>query len=180
MTRQALIIVDMQQGLFATPRHGGDDLVRRINALAARFRGKGVPVIFIQHCGAEGEPLHPSQPGFAIHQDLAVEPEDRMITKASCDAFLNTTLAATLEALGVDEVIVTGCATDFCVDTTIRSALARGYPTIVPADGHTTFDRPHLSAEKVIEHHNMVWANFVSPVGPARLSRCDALGQGRP
>lgn len=76
----------------------------------------------------------------------------------------------------MDEVIVTGCATDFCVDTTVRSALAHRYKTIVPEDGHTTFDRPHLSAEKVIEHHNLIWANFISPVGPARLSRCDALG----
>jgi nicotinamidase-related amidase len=36
---------------------------------------------------------------------------------------------------------VTGCATDECVDTTARSALARGYSTIVPEDGHTTADR---------------------------------------
>ena len=176
MSKQALIIVDMQQGLFSTPRHDADGLVMRINQLAARFRANRSPVIFIQHSGPDGDHLHPSQPGFAIHSDLVVGPEDEIITKASCDAFLNTNLAAKLGKLEVNEVIVTGCATDFCVDTTVRSALAHGYPTIVPEDGHTTFDRPYLSAEKVIEHHNTVWANFISPVGPARLSRCDALG----
>jgi nicotinamidase-related amidase len=176
VSKQALIIVDMQQGLLSTPRHDADGLVMRINELAARFRAKGSPVIFIQHGGPDGDHLHPSQPGFAIHRDLVVEPEDAIIIKASCDAFLNTNLSAKLGELEVGEVIVTGCATDFCVDTTVRSALAHGYPTIVPEDGHTTFDRPHMSAEKVIEHHNMVWANFISPVGPARLSRCDALG----
>ncbi|WP_202800490.1 isochorismatase family protein [Novosphingobium sp. Rr 2-17] len=73
------------------------------------------------------------------------------------------------------ELIVTGCATDFCVDTTVRSALALGYKTIIPEDGHTTSDRPYLSAQKVIEHHNAIWANFISPVGPAHLTRCERI-----
>lgn len=176
MTRQALIIVDMQQGLFPVPRSDADELIMRIDGLAARFRANRSPVILIQHRGAPGEPLHPSQPGYAIHADLFVGPADPVICKESCDAFLNTELAAKLRELDVGEVIVTGCATDFCVDTTIRSALAHGYPTIVPQDGHTTFDRPYMSAERIIQHHNTIWANFISPVGPARLSRCDALG----
>ena len=176
MSKQALIIVDMQRGLFSAPRTGAGELVRRLNDLAARFRAKQSPVIFIQHSGPEGDHLHPSQSGFAIHDDLVVESIDSLIVKTSCDAFLNTDLSAKLEELSVSEVIVTGCATDFCVDTTVRSALAHGYRTIVPEDGHITFDRPYMPAAKVIEHHNMVWANFISPVGPARLSRCDALG----
>ena len=31
-----------------------------------------------------------------------------------------------------DEAIVTGCATDFCGDTTVRSALGRGFSPVVP------------------------------------------------
>lgn len=176
MGKQALLVVDMQQGLFASPRHDADGLLVRLNELAARLRARGMPVIFIQHCGPEGDDLHPSQPGHAIHQSLAVEASDKIISKASCDAFLGTTLADALSELEVGELIVTGCATDFCVDTTIRSALARGFTTIVPEDGHTTGDRPYLPAQKVIEHHNAVWANFISPVGPAHLTRCDRIG----
>jgi nicotinamidase-related amidase len=175
MGRQALLVVDMQQGLFSVPREDADGLVARIDALAARLRARECPIIFIQHCGAEGDPLHPSQPGHELHQGLSVRPSDRIAAKACCDAFLDTGLDPILKALKVDELIVTGCATDFCVDTTIRSALARGYTTLVPEDGHTTFDRPWLTARQVIEHHNAIWANFISPAGPARLTRCDAL-----
>lgn len=175
-TRQAFLVVDMQQGLFATPRHDADGLVSRLDALAARLRAREVPVIFVRHCGPEGDPLHPSQPGHALHPGLRVEPQDRILLKSCCDAFVGTELAEMLEALQVEELIVVGCATDFCVDSTIRSALGRGFRTVVPEDGHTTFDRPHLSARQVIEHHNAIWANFLSPIGPARLSRCDALG----
>ncbi|GHH26024.1 isochorismatase [Sphingomonas glacialis] len=175
MSKQALLVVDRQQGPFTGPRHDAAGLLARPNDLAVRLRAKGTPIIFIQHCGPEGDDLHPSKPGHALHEDLAVEALDTMITKASCDAFLETILADTLAKLEIDELIVTGCATDFCVDTTIRSALARGYKTIVPEDGHTTGDRPYLSAEKIIEHHNAVWANFISPVGPAHLTHCERI-----
>ncbi|WP_426265488.1 cysteine hydrolase family protein [Sphingomonas sp. PWP1-2] len=175
MSKRALLVVDMQQGLFTDPRHDAAGLLARLDDLAFRLRTKGTPIIFIQHCGPDGDDLHPSQPGHALHQSLAVEASDTIITKACCDAFLETTLADTLAELKIDELIVTGCATDFCVDTTIRSALARGYKTIVPEDGHTTGDRPYLSAEKIIEHHNAVWANFISPVGPAHLTRCERI-----
>ena len=85
---------------------------------------------------------------------------------------MNTALEETLEAQGVEGLIITGSVTDYCVDTTVRSALARSFPTIVPLDGHTTSDRPHMTAEKIIEHHNAIWADFIAPAGPAFLCSC--------
>ncbi|MNF54025.1 hypothetical protein D3C84_354360 [compost metagenome] len=32
-------------------------------------------------------------------------------------------------------------------------------------DGHTTADRPHLSAEQIIEHHNWMWQHLDLPEG---------------
>ena len=175
--RRALIIVDMQRGCFtpATPRHDAAGVVARLNALAARVRAAGGVVVFVQHEGPLGDAHHPSQPGFELLADLVVEAGDLRVRKTSCDAFLGTTLAAELAARAVDELVIAGCATDFCVDTTVRAALARGYPTIAPRDGHTTADRPHLEARKIIEHHNAVWADFISPVGPARVCACDEV-----
>ena len=60
-------------------------------------------------------------------------------------------------------LIVTGCATDFCVDTTIRSANSRDYQVVVAADGHTTADRPHVDAGSLIQHHNWLWQNLIHP-----------------
>ena len=164
VNKQALLIIDVQIGLFSTPRFDSANLIVRLNEMARRFRKRRAPVIFVQHCGPEGDPLHPSQPGHALH--------DVRIAKEFCDAFLGTTLASQLVAKGVDEVIVVGFATEFCVDTTIRSALAHGFRTVVPKDGHTTSDRAHLSADKVIEHHNETWRWLVSPAGPAHLIHC--------
>ena len=35
-------------------------------------------------------------------------------------------------------------------------------------DAHSTFDRDYISAEKVIEHHNTILADF--PAGDGRVS----------
>ena len=172
--RTALIIIDMQQGSFTSrsPRYDAENLVQRINQLAERVRSTGGVVLFVQHDGPQGDPHHPDAPGWRLLSDLEAKEGDLIVRKTSCDAFLDTDLNDMLRSSGVERIIVTGCATDFCVDTTIRSALARRYKTVVPTDGHTTADRPYLSAEKIIEHHNAVWSDFISPIGPASLMRC--------
>ena len=172
--RQALIVIDMQQGSFTetSPRHGSAGLVQRLNRLAARVRAAGGTVVFVQHDGPDGDPHHPDAPGWHLLPDLEVRDGDVVVHKTACDSFLGTTLDEVLAAHGIGRVIVTGCATDYCVDTTVRSALARGIPTVVPADGHTTADRPYLSAAKIIEHHNAVWSDFIAPAGPAIVVPC--------
>jgi nicotinamidase-related amidase len=141
--------------------------------LASRVRRDGGQVIFVQHEGVPGDPHHPSQPGFELLPELTLAKSDLRVRKSACDAFLGTTLQDVLSAGGIDELIITGRATDFCVDTTVRAALGKGYPVIVPSDGHMTGDRPYLSAVKIIEHHNAVWADFIAPGGPARLCLCE-------
>lgn len=172
--RQALIVIDMQQGSFtaASRRHDAAGLVRRLNRLGDAVRTAGGTVVFVQHDGPDGDPHHPSAPGWHLLPDLEVRDGDQVVRKTACDSFLGTTLAEVLAARSIEGVIVTGCATDYCVDTTVRTALARGIPTVVPADGHTTADRPYLPAAKIIEHHNTVWADFIAPGGPAVVCPC--------
>ena len=173
----ALIVVDMQVGSF-TPRavrHDTQGLIARLNRLADHVRTRKGLVVFVQHDGPPGDPHHPGEEGWRLLPEIAVCDADRVVRKKSCDAFLGTDLDRVLQSVGARELIITGCATDFCVDTTVRSALARGYRTIVPSDGHTTADRPHLTAVQIIAHHNAVWADFISPAGAARVCPCAAV-----
>lgn len=172
--KHALIIIDMRQGSFtdSAPKHDAGGLVERLNGLADAVRASGGSVVFIQHDGPEGDAHFPGTPGWALLPALRRELGDTTIRKKSCDAFLNTDLEAFLRLSGAECLIITGSATDYCVDTTVRSALARSYRTIVPSDGHTTSDRPHLAAEKIVEHHNAIWADFIAPAGPAVVCPC--------
>jgi nicotinamidase-related amidase len=170
----ALIVIDLQEGPFGggAAKHDAAGLIARLNALAGAVRAAGGTVIYVQHDGPPGSDHHPDHPGWRLLSALDVQPTDAFVRKTSCDSFLGTTLENILEAHGATRLIITGWATDYCVDTTVRSALARGYSTIAPSDGHTAANRPHLPAEKIIEHHNAIWADFLAPAGPAHVCLC--------
>lgn len=164
----ALLVVDMQIGCFSgsPPRWDADGTVSRINQLARRVRQQG-PVVFLQHTDPR-EGLAKGSPAWRLLDSLDRSPEDAVVEKTACDAFLETELGSILKHRSVTDVIITGCATDFCVDTTVRSACSHRFAVTVPNDAHTTRDRPHLDAQKIIEHHNYMWANLLLP-GEAKV-----------
>ena len=84
-------------------------------------------------------------------------------TSAPATPSTRRTSARPCRARGATRLLVTGCATDFCVDTTIRAAASLDYDVVVVEDGHTTADRPHVDALSVMRHHNWVWQNLIHP-----------------
>jgi len=162
----ALLVIDIQVGWYdATPGpHDAAGTLARINDLIDRARAAGRPVLFIQH--AEPPEYTPGTAGWELHPDLHRQPDDPVIGKTACDAFLDTTLDAELRCRAIDTLVVCGAATEFCVDTTIRRAASEGYRVIVPADAHTTKDRPVLAAAQIVAHHNWVWAELSAPIPP--------------
>ena len=159
---KALIVVDMQAGSFTaeTPRIDSDQVIRRINALSDLFRNNRNKVIFVQHDGTLENCFIPGSPEWQILDSLVIKPEDTFIFKTANDAFYRTDLDTVLKANEIDEITITGCATDFCVEATIQSALVKDYKITIIKDAHTTADRPFMSAESVVEHYNWVWENM--------------------
>jgi len=119
-------------------------------------------VLFIQHDGSPGDNFAPSTPGWSLLKSIQRSPSDAVLRKSLNDAFHGTSLQADLEQLEVGRLLVTGWATDLCVDATVRSAAALGFQVVVVADAHTVSDRPHLEARQVIEHHHWVWRNLIA------------------
>jgi nicotinamidase-related amidase len=159
-----LLVVDMQEGLLVgAPKRDLFGVVARINRLARRVRDSGGAVLFVQHAGPAGDDFEPQTPGWRLLGGIETAAGDRFVTKTLNDPFFETPLPADLADLRPDRVLVAGWATDLCVDATVRGAAARGFKVVAVADCHTVSDRPHLSAEKVIEHHHWVWANLIAP-----------------
>ena len=160
---KALLIVDMQVGLFEgdSPRYDAQGVIQRINQIARVVRATGGVVIFVQHEDHGG--LQPESEGWQILPALERMDTDLLLRKQACDSFYETNLPDLLEQYRVQEIIITGCATDFCVDTTIRAAASRNYEVVVVEDAHTTKDRPHLDAKSIIRHHNWMWERLILP-----------------
>ncbi|MET1163355.1 MAG: cysteine hydrolase family protein [Pseudoxanthomonas sp.] len=164
--KTALVIIDVQQGLFdeAPGPADADEVIERINALAARARASEAPVILVQHEVA-GTQLQHGAPGWQLDARLQAAPADHRIRKSTPDSFLRTGLDEVLAFSGVEQLVICGHATEFCVDTTTRSAAAHGYAVILAADAHTTHDKAHASAAQIRTHHNATLPD-ISSFGP--------------
>jgi nicotinamidase-related amidase len=55
---------------------------------------------------------------------------------------------------------VTGCRSDYCVDTTCRSAISHGYDVTLVSDAHSTINRTVLTADLIVAHHNATLNGF--------------------
>jgi nicotinamidase-related amidase len=162
---KALIIIDMQAGSFnESPRHDAEGVIKRINTLSAAFRKDQHPVIIVQHDGTKEGCFYPGSAEWSIVDGLETDPTDERIEKTANDAFYDTELHHFLGTNGIREIVITGCATDFCVEATIQSALVKNYDVKVISNAHTTADRPYVPAEAVINHYNWVWQNM-TPTG---------------
>ena len=159
----AILVVDMQVGLLeGEPKHDLHGVMERINRLTAKVRDQSGTVIFVQHCGCKGDDFEPQTYGWEILPELLRDPADVVVWKDLNDPFAGTGLQARLEEIAPDRLLITGWATDFCVDLTVRSAVANHHNVVVVADGHTLSDRPHLDAISVIRHHNWIWSNLIT------------------
>jgi nicotinamidase-related amidase len=173
MVKQALLIIDIQNGSFSEPCFQAEEIVRRVNVLSTLFRALDFPVIIIQHDGTKLNEFIPHTHDWKLIDTLEVSPSDILISKSANDAFYETALQSKLNEWNVRDIVVTGTATDFCIDSTVQSALVKDYNVTIISDGHTTTDKPLLSAERLIQHYNWVWKNLTPTKGKIQVMKTD-------
>jgi nicotinamidase-related amidase len=163
MSKPALIIIDMQVGILEDtnyPIFQSQKLIDNINHLIEKARRNSALIIFVRHTEATGSPLEIHQLGWQISPYLHQQSSDLIIDKYAPDSFYKTSLRDVLDQHNVDSLIITGVQSEYCIDTTCRSAFALGYGTILIEDGHSTCDSNILLAEQIIRHHNQVLGNW--------------------
>lgn len=70
----------------------------------------------------------------AILPQLAPQSDDVVIYKHRYSGFYETALDATLKQMDIKTLIVTGCTTSVCVESTVRDAMFRDYHCLLLAD----------------------------------------------
>jgi nicotinamidase-related amidase len=175
----ALLVIDVQQGLCEGEHDAWQSaaVIARINTVAGKARAAGAPVIFIQHESTSGYLPYGSREWQLAH-GLRVEPTDLRVRKTTPDSFHRTELEEVLKRHAVADLVICGMHTEFCIDTTIRRALALGYPVVLVADAHTTEGNAHLSPAQVIQHHNDTLTSITSFGPGVRAISADDLRIG--
>ena len=89
--------------------------------------------------------------GAQIIEELTPHEGDHMVMKKAYGAFFQTPLDRILRNLDIKTLVMSGVATNYCVETTTREAVAYGYDIILVSDATATFDpEGHQATLRVI------------------------------
>jgi nicotinamidase-related amidase len=155
----ALVVVDLQED-FVNPAHPmcvpeAYRQIPRVNALIAACRAKDMPILFTEHsiaedCSADFYQYWPpiaagaikeGQPGTTLYHGVDRQPGDRVISvKHTYDSFAGTNLDYVLRGQGIRTVIVCGTLTNFCCESTARTAYFLNYHVVFGTDVNATDD----------------------------------------
>ena len=142
--KPALLIVDFVVAYLdpASPLYAGvEDALASNERLLAAARKAGIPVLFtnVEYSpgGADGGVFYRKVPALKLFErgspmvafPASLQPQDGelVITKQYASSFFGTTLAATLTAMGVDTLLITGLSTSGCVRATALDACQHGF-----------------------------------------------------
>lgn len=132
---KALLVIDLQNDYFdggAFPLWNAAGTAENIARAIGAAQEAQVPVVHIQHIADASAGLAPffneGTEGADIHPVILEAAKDApVVVKRFADSFEQTNLEATLERLGVDELLVCGMMTQNCVTHTAISKAAEKY-----------------------------------------------------
>ena len=100
----------------------------------SRHQLLGVGSVVLAPDGRESQVLVRDTWNTDIISQLTPEPTDVVLYKHRFSGFFETELDAVLKRLGIKHLIVTGCTTSICVESTIRDAMFRDYSCVLLED----------------------------------------------
>jgi nicotinamidase-related amidase len=153
-------------------------IVKNVSRAVERARGRGVPVIWVQHSGDE---LAPGSPEWQWVEELAPAEGEAKVHKQFNSSFEQSTLDEELARLGATHIALAGAATNWCIRATAYGALDRGYDLTLIKDAHTTGSIPldngkTIEAASIIDELNvaMKWVTYPDrKVGTATAEQVD-------
>lgn len=144
----ALLIIDLQKA-FDDPRYGqrnNPEAEANTGRLLAGWRRTGRPVIHVQHLSREPDsPYRPGQPGCDFKDEVRPQAGELVVQKSTNSAFIDTGLGPYLEDKEIQTLVITGVATNNCVEASVRMAGNLGYEAYLVADATATADRTDLA-----------------------------------
>ena len=154
--RSVLMVVDVQAGVVRGAWEA-ERVVGNVARAVEKARTQGVPVIWVQH---SDEDLPHGSPEWQWAAGLDPRADEVLIEKHFNSAFEETPLEATLARLGATEIVLAGCATNWCIRASAYAALERGYDLTLVRDAHTTKtmtldDGTRIEAARLIDDLNI-------------------------
>lgn len=100
---------------------------------------RGAATLRIGDTGAMGRILIRGEPGNAIIEACAPAPGEIVIDKPGKGMFWATDIHATLDRLGIRQLVFAGVTTEVCVQTSMREANDRGFENLLITDATESY-----------------------------------------
>ncbi|HEM3522672.1 cysteine hydrolase [Streptococcus suis] len=156
--KSALLVIDIQHLPMEGKPYGIENRLRLWQDSLAQARKAGLEVIHVRHHDQE---LVKGTADWEIHSTVVPLASEKIFDKTFNSAFKETGLHIYLQEKGIEQLIIMGMATNFCIDTTIKVAFELGYKVAVIQDGTTTGYSGKLDAKDLIDHYQNIWSwNF--------------------
>ncbi len=152
--KSALVMVDCQttyrEGVMQLA--GVEAALVEAQALLARARAAGIPVIHIRHDAGPGSPYDVTAPIGQIADMVAPAGDEPVVTKNYPSSFHATDLQELLARRGfapggANSLVLAGFMTHMCINSTARSAFNLGFAPTVVAAATATRDLPGVPAQ---------------------------------
>jgi len=146
----ALVVVDMCRGFIDPSSPLGfecEEVIKANIKLVQKFRAQKLPVIFTTTIYRDISDasvfrskipalniLEPESDAVSFIDELAPLSDETIIEKKFASAFFDTNLAAYLQNLNIDSVIISGVTTSGCVRATALDAMQNNFLTTVAED----------------------------------------------
>lgn len=169
MLKKALIVIDVQNIFFADENFRPfkiGEVIENINILIKNARETNTPIIFVRH--SDSEYMKFGSSAWQVYDGLDVSENDLFVEKKTPDSFFETDLQKILKRENIEEIYLCGLQTDYCVDTTCRSAFGKKIKAFLVEDAHSTYDTEFVKAENIINHHNSIIGEWFAKLVPAR------------
>jgi len=167
----ALVVIDMQN-FFVAEVDTAKGIVANVNRLAEALRGKGGVVAWVlltvadepggaskwpiyhdyffkpEKMAAHKDGLTEGSEGHKLYPALQVRDGDVIARKSRFSAFIQgaSDLHETLQARGIENLIVAGTATNMCCESSARDAMMIGYRCVMVLDANAArFDEDHIA-----------------------------------
>ena len=139
----ALLIIDIQNDYFpggAMELAGSVEAGAKAGKLIEAFRGKGLPVIHVQHFSLRpgASFFIPDTKGVEIHPSVSPEAGETVIRKNFPNSFRETPLLQHLRDNDITRLVIAGMMTQMCIDTTVRAAADLGFACSLAHDACAT------------------------------------------
>ena len=141
MTRQVLVVIDLQNDITKNYREIIDSVNRAVDWAA----GRGMHVVYSRHHNrSEGtRPFKPGTRGAEPVPELRLA-SDNVFIKTKSSALTSEEFAAFLRRHGVTECFLTGADATACVKSTAYNLARAGYAVRVLSDCVTSYDKTKI------------------------------------